>query len=275
MSLGLHTEVKHRHRGSPDALGLSFSSLSLYGAGEGDGKSLNMKTTIAIVTNRQVQPKTLQSLLELTHNNKHHDLHFVVATEGFTTAQGRIYCAVQAQKNQSDYLLFVDDDMILEPDTLDRLLAHGKEIVGVNAYSRALPLSSTVGLMDKNGNYLQPDKHTEWEMRIPEGLFECFSIGTGVLLIDMKVFDVIEKPWFKFDMHDEGYMKQGEDSWFCSEAKKKGFKIYCDGSLRIGHIGSYVYQKLKEDFTTFLPSEETLQNAVVALVPPQRVVKVV
>ncbi|MEK7125866.1 MAG: hypothetical protein AAB835_00045, partial [Patescibacteria group bacterium] len=78
------------------------------------------KITLAIVTNRQVQPKTLQSLLELVHHSKH-DLHFVVATEGYTTAQGRIYCVVQAQKNKSGYMLFVDDDMILEKDALDRL----------------------------------------------------------------------------------------------------------------------------------------------------------
>lgn len=229
-----------------------------------------MKITIAVVTNRQVQPKTLQSLLELVHHSKH-DLHFVVATEGYTTAQGRIYCVVQAQKNESDWILYVDDDMILEKDALDRLLAHKKEIVGVNAYSRALPLSSTVGLMDKDGKYLEPEKHTEWEMRIPEGLFECFSIGTGVLLIDMKVFNAIAKPWFKFDMHEEGYMKQGEDSWFCTEAKKKGYKIYCDPTLKIGHIGSYIYQRPEEDFTTFLPSEG-VNDSVVGSAPAQRAV---
>ena len=106
----------------------------------GETKPRIMKITIGIVTNRQVQPKTLQSLLELAHHNKHHDLHFVVATEGYTTAQGRIYCIVQAMKNGSDYILYIDDDMTLERDAIDRLLAHDKEIVGVNAYSRTLPL---------------------------------------------------------------------------------------------------------------------------------------
>ena len=210
----------------------------------------SMKITVAIVTNRQVQPKTLQCLLELAHYSKH-DLHFVVATEGYTTAQGRIYSTIQAQKNGSDYLLFVDDDMILEKDALDRLLAHGKDIVGVNAYSRTLPLSTTVMMMDKNGNYKDPSKHTEWEMRVPETLFEVLAIGTGVALIKMDVFDKIDKPWFKFDMHQDGYMLQGEDAWFCSQARERGYKIYCDGSLKIGHIGNYVYKK-EEEFTTFV-----------------------
>jgi len=223
-----------------------------------------MKICIAMVSNRLIQPKTVLSLANLLRETKH-ETHVVLATEGYTTAQGRIYCVIQAQKAECTHILYLDDDMLFEKDALDRLLAHGKEIVGVNAYSRALPLSSTVGLMDKDGKYLEPEKHTEWEMRIPEGLFECFSIGTGVLLIDMKVFDVIAKPWFKFDMHEEGYMKQGEDSWFCTEAKKKGYKIYCDPTLKIGHIGSYIYERPTEDFNTFVPSDVVANDLVVGL----------
>src|SRR3990167_3847385 len=223
-----------------------------------------MKICIAMVSNRLIQPKTVLSLANLLRETKH-ETHVVLATEGYTTAQVRIYCVIQAQKAECTHILYLDDDMLFEKDALDRLLAHGKEIVGVNAYSRALPLSSTVGLMDKDGKYLEPEKHTEWEMRIPEGLFECFSIGTGVLLIDMKVFDVIAKPWFKFDMHEEGYMKQGEDSWFCTEAKKKGYKIYCDPTLKIGHIGSYIYERPTEDFNTFVPSDVVANDLVVGL----------
>lgn len=211
-----------------------------------------MKITIAVVTNRQVQPKTLLSLLELAHHSKH-DLHFVVATEGYTTAQGRIYCVIQAQKNQSDYILYVDDDMLFDSDALDRLLAHEKEIVGVNAYSRTLPLSTTVMMMDEKGEYKDPSKNTEYAMRVPEELFEVLAVGTGVVLIKMEVFSKIDKPWFKFDMHKDGYMLQGEDAWFCTEARKKGYKIYCDGSLDIFHIGNYLYGKPKESYNTFIP----------------------
>ena len=219
------------------------------------------KITLAIVTNRQVQPKTLQSLLELVHHSKH-DLHFVVATEGYTTAQGRIYCVVQAQKNKSGYMLFVDDDMILEKDALDRLLSHDKEIVGVNAYSRTLPLSTTLMMMDEKGEYKDPSKHTEWEMRVPEELFEVLAVGTGVVLIKMEVFEKLKKPWFKFDMHKDGYMLKGEDAWFCSEARKAGYKIWADGSLKIGHIGSFVYQKI-EKFNTFVPSDLVVNSPMV------------
>ena len=79
----------------------------------------------------------------------------------------------------------------------------------------------------------------------------------------MEVFEKLKKPWFKFDMHKDGYMLQGEDAWFCSQARKAGYKIWADGSLKIGHIGSYVYAKPKEEFNTFLPSEGVANGLVV------------
>ena len=197
-----------------------------------------MKITIAIVTNRQVQPKTLKSLLELVANNKSHELHFVVATEGYTTAQGRIYCVVQAMKNKSDWILYVDDDMTFEPNALEVLMETGKEIVGVNSYSRVLPLSTTVMQMDKDGKYKDPSKHMPYEMKVPEELFEALAIGMGVALIKMEVFEKIKKPWFKFDMHPEGWMKQGEDAWFCSQARKVGYKIWVQPKVKVGHLGT-------------------------------------
>ena len=124
-------------------------------------KPLNMiKVTLAVCTNRGVKPKTVGALLSLVNHSKEIDFHILVAERGYTIGENRNYCVVQAQKNGSDYLFFIDDDMTFEKDCLVRLLAHNKDVVGVNSYSRCLPLSSTVGLMDKNGEYMHPDKHT-------------------------------------------------------------------------------------------------------------------
>lgn len=201
-----------------------------------------MKITLAIVTNRQVQAQTLESLLKLVSHTEH-DIHVVVATRGYTIAENRNYCVIQAQKNESDYLLFVDDDMTFPEDILEKLLRHNVDIVGVNSQSRCLPLSSTVGLMDKNGEYKHPDKHPEWEMKIPEGLFEAYFVGCGVCLIKMEVFKKLKKPWFKFVMGKDGQIIHGEDGYFCDEAKKKGYKIYCDSDIPIGHIGTMEFSK--------------------------------
>lgn len=200
-----------------------------------------MKITLAIPTNRGVKPKTVGSLLSLVNASKEHDFHVLIAEQGYTTAENRNYCVVQALKNNSDYLLFIDDDMTFPPETLNQLLSHGKDIVGVASNSRVLPKSPTVGLMDKDGNYKHPDKYPSWEMKIPDELFKCFFVGGGVLLIKMSIFSVINKPWFKFESNDDGKIIRGEDGWFCDKARTHGFDVWCDPKIEIGHIGDYIY----------------------------------
>ena len=190
---------------------------------------MNIKITIGIPTNRGLQPKTMQSLLEMVAISDY-DFCFVIATEGYTISENRAYIATQALKNNSDYLLFIDDDMVFPPDTLDRLLAYKKEIIGVASNSRCLPLKTTVQLLDNT---------------IPEKFLKEFlevkHVGTGIMLIDMKVFNKINKPWFNTKTHINGFTSQGEDAWFCERAREKGISIWCDGILSVSHIGDYIF----------------------------------
>lgn len=201
-----------------------------------------MRITLAVCTNRLIRPKTVGSLLALVAHSKH-DFHILVAERGYTIAENRNYCVIQAQKNASDYLFFIDDDMTFPPDTLDRLLAHQKEVVGVNSYSRCLPLSSTVGLMNDKGEYKHPERYPAWEMKIPDELFRCYFVGAGVLLIDMKVFTQIKSPYFHFTTDKNGQVVNGEDGTFCKKVKDAGMDIYCDGTIEVGHLGEYEYKK--------------------------------
>ena len=216
-----------------------------------------MKITLSICTNRKIYPKTLQCLLDLVNYSKEIDFHILVAERGFNTAENRNYCVIQAQRNGSDFLFFIDDDMSFLSSTLEELLEHKKEIVGVNSYSRCLPPSSTVGLMDKDGKYLHPDKHTDWEMRIPEKLFKAYFVGTGIMLINMEVFNKIKKPYFEFIMGKEGQILHGEDGSFCDKAKKVGIDVYCDPEIYVGHLGEMEYKKPNKGHETFLIDNKT------------------
>lgn len=205
------------------------------------------KVTLAVCTNREIKAKTLQSLLEMVCYSREIDFDILVANRGYTIGENRNYCVIQAQRNGSDYLLFVDDDMVFPDYTLESLLEHNADVVGVNSYSRCLPPSSTVGLMDKEGNYMHPDRHTAWEMRIPSKLFEAYFVGAGVMLINMKVFDKIEKPYFNFTTDKNGMIVNGEDGYFCDQIRKAGMKVWCDPTIEIKHIGEYAYGKGLDD----------------------------
>jgi hypothetical protein len=193
------------------------------------------KITIAICTNRQIRAKTLESLLKIVAQGGF-DFHIVVANEGYSTAENRIYCVSQARKNESDYIFFVDDDMTMPSETLQALLAHGKEVVGANYYSRTLPLQTVIG-------FLPSDEITTEAPVMPTELFKVRYAGTGCMLIDLKVFDKIEKPWFYIDTFEFGMTKMSDDVWFCSQCEKAGIDIWCDPQIQVGHLGDYNFIK--------------------------------
>jgi GT2 family glycosyltransferase len=191
---------------------------------------MNTKITIGIPCNRLIKPKTLECLMNLVKDSNH-KLHIVVAEEGYTISENRSYIAIQALKNNSEYLLFVDDDMTFTPDTLDKLLARKKDIIGVPYYSRKLPRESVVVYEDG----------TTVRGELPEGVFKCQHVGTGVMLVKMEVFNKIDRPFFNMKTHLTGFTLMGEDAWFCEKAREKGIEIWCDPVLKIGHLGDYIY----------------------------------
>jgi hypothetical protein len=114
-------------------------------------------------------------------------------------------------------------------------MKHEKEVVGVLSYSRKLPLSPTVAFLGSEG-----EPRTDVE-KIPEELFKCYSVGFGVALIDLSVFEKIPRPFFKFEVSPVGKVVIGEDEWFCNQCRYNDIDIWCDPTLPIGHIGDYTY----------------------------------
>lgn len=193
-----------------------------------------MKILIGIPCNRTIKPKTLKSIVDMVSVSDH-EFVTVVATEGYTTAENRNYLAVQALREKSDYLLMVDDDMVFPPETLEKLLAHNQMVVGVASNSRMLPLKTTVSQMDEKGEYIESNT-------LPTEPFKAYGVGGGVILIHTDIFKHIDRPWFHFNTDAiTGQILVGEDQWFCDRVKEKGFDIWCDPTITIGHIGDYIY----------------------------------
>lgn len=204
---------------------------------------MNFKITIAIPSNRGLNPKTFQCVLELI-NKGGYDFNIIVAEEGYTIAENRNYIAVKAAKSKSDYLLMIDDDMVFPPDTLDKLMANKKDIIGVAYHSRGskdiikkVPDIMSIAEVDK-GKYINLETETDPKYK---KTFECYATGTGIILIKCEVFYKIPQPWFEFTYYDNGKCKEGEDWNFCFKAKDNGYKIYTDPTIKVGHQGEIIY----------------------------------
>ncbi len=171
--------------------------------------------------------------------------HNIIAAEGKVIdmllriscdiVSSRTWLVLEAIKNGATHILFVDSDMVFPEDTLNRLLAHKKYIIGCEYNKREFPLK---------GVYEPLEERSETE------LYKAKHVGTGMLLIDLTVFANIGRPseenpkgmpWFNFGRDSQGQLALGEDVWFCNVAQDYGYDIWVDPSIKIGHAGEYVF----------------------------------
>ena len=144
-------------------------------------------------------------------------------------AQNRNRLVERALHGDYTHLLFVDSDMFFAPDTLERMLAHDKDILGLACNRRKLPLESVV----------KPLKVEDENKPLPTKLFEAKSVGTGMLLIKTDVLKTLTHPIFDFQYRNG--KRFGEDVLFCEKAREAGYQIWVDPTIPVNHIGTYLY----------------------------------
>jgi hypothetical protein len=145
-----------------------------------------------------------------------------------------------AVAEKCDYILFIDADMRFPKTTLERLLAHNKDIIGVNATTRMMPPSPTAKNIQIN-----EDGSVDWlavYSNKEKGISKVDAIGCGVMLIKTSCLKNIPQPYFYFEQLLKGKLL-GEDIYFCIKAKDAGIDTWVDHdlSMEIGHVGSYTY----------------------------------
>lgn len=182
-----------------------------------------MKIAICLPTNRGLRPKTLESLLKLIAHSKL-EYEVLISTKGFNTAENRTWLAAQAVKRNCTHTFWVDDDMIYPEDTLERLLAHDKDIVGAKYANRR----GDGEVIEYFGDPLT-------------GMFKCKALGGGCVLVRSDVFRKIKQPWFWYVINPNGAIIMSNDWYFCKKARESGYDIWCDSALKVGHISEHEY----------------------------------
>lgn len=180
------------------------------------------RTLIGVPTSGTINAKTAFSLFNLEGDAD------LVMQFGCDVASNRNEIVNQTLNSGAEYLLFVDADMVFNPDTLTRMLSHGKDMVGLLCNKRTFPLVSNVAPLDEDRT--KP---------IPKTLFKAGSCGTGVMLIKTEVFKKLSFPWFEFRY--EGNEHIGEDVNFCRNARKIGYDIWVDPEIPVRHAGEFLY----------------------------------
>ncbi len=139
-------------------------------------------------------------------------------------------------KTDFDYIWWVDSDMKFPIDAPIRLLKRNKPIVGVNYRRRRFPNPNFTGMSGAPGNY------TEFQTNDNSPDMELIDVlPHGCVLVKREVYEKIPHPHYLQEYIPEMNLEIGEDIFFCQQAKKAGYEIWCDQTLskEVAHIGIF------------------------------------
>jgi len=149
-----------------------------------------------------------------------------------------------------DYMMWIDSDQVFSVNDFEKLLSANKDIVSGLYLMDGGTRYATVQKWDKefykkNGSFqfLDPEFVNEWVKKNNGKLMEVEYTGFGWILIKKGVFESLEYPWFSPIWEDFGKTEDGEpikeftseDVGWCQKILKKGYKIYIDPTVQVGH----------------------------------------
>jgi GT2 family glycosyltransferase len=166
--------------------------------------------------------------------------HFMGSCLVYDARDSLINYAIQ---EDSDWIFFLDSDMVPPSDILVKLDKLNQPITSGLAFKRIPPFQPcfyTKVSFDKETKKPALESPIEFP---DQGILECQGFGMACTMIKREVWeksgDMIndKKTWF-FPLPEIG-----EDLSFCLRARKAGFKLYVDLSVNCGHVSSMPIQK--------------------------------
>uniref|UniRef100_A0A7C4FES3 Glycosyltransferase family 2 protein n=1 Tax=Ignisphaera aggregans TaxID=334771 RepID=A0A7C4FES3_9CREN len=165
------------------------------------------------------EDRTLQIAVDFKYENEanFHSIEVVRLGKKATTSEARNEGIKRAIPGS--YLLFLDSDVILKPDTLNRLMEIAESSPEVGAVG-ALYLTSSPSLSEISVYY-------RYLGRVSEG-----PAGTGALLVKWEVFEKVS-----FFNERLGYPKTiYEDLEYVMRIRRSGYKVLIDGREPLPHF---------------------------------------
>lgn len=209
------------------------------------------KILIAVPTFETIYADTYKSLWDLDKGG--HETAFE-SVRGYDVATARNRIAQRALDMNADYVLMVDNDVVLPKDALTLLMEDEKDVcLGYYAHrdsnNRYSGRTCICRLTDADGNeyyhYPIESEYTGAEMQsmAADGQKKIIVHGGGMgcALIKTDVFRKCSYPWY--DWVNYGDANRGmlsEDLYFCQLCRIHHYQIFTDVRVACGHMFRYV-----------------------------------
>ena len=174
----------------------------------------------------------------------------VIINEGMYYDESRNHLVELAKQNNATHILFIDDDIFMPMKGLQELLELKKDVIAFPAFAKQMPLKSNIF----------PNFYFTSLAKIPKNkIIKVDWVGTGCMLINMKIFQKLDKPYFGSGKEIEDKIndttftyRTSEDEYFCRKLKKEGLEVWVATSNVCEH-----YCKKQN---IFFPSLSTINN---------------
>lgn len=195
-----------------------------------------MITTIAIPCMDTVQTLFFGSMMKLKWNK---DVRMIYVCSSLVY-DARNMLANTALHSDADRVLWLDSDMVFEPDIVERLGADiddEHQFVAGLYFTRKAPLHPCVYSVVEDVS-TDPEKvvpHTIAYDDYPrDALFEIGGCGFGAV---MMTAGLLRRVCMAYPQPFYPLLGFGEDFSFCLRARQLGFKLWCDSRVKVGHAG--------------------------------------
>jgi glycosyltransferase involved in cell wall biosynthesis len=189
-----------------------------------------MRILIAIPTFETIQPEVFKAVYDL--HSAGHELSFDFV-KGYDCAVARNKISVLA-KGTYDYVLMVDSDTIIPPDTLELMLDTDVDIcLGVCPRKNTKEGETAMVKMTDMSyrDFYHYDELPAEKTEVKGGGFACALIKTTVLT-------ALDYPYFQY-VTNEDCSTFSEDFYFCQHARLYGYQIIMDPRVKCGHLARY------------------------------------
>lgn len=204
---------------------------------------------IAVPTFETIYPDTFKAIYDLDKGDNEVSFDFI---RGYDCATARNRIAQKALDMKVNYVLMVDNDVVLPKDALINLLSHKENVcLGYYAHRGADNIyhgnTCICKLRDVNGkayfNYPLESEYMAEELHtLASGgtsLIQIHGGGMGCALIKTDVLRTLKYPWYDWvNYESKGVLS--EDLYFCEACRKAGIKIYADTRVNCGHMLRHV-----------------------------------
>lgn len=161
----------------------------------------------------------------------------------------RAHLTMKAIEVGAEWVMFIDSDMVFEPDVIERLLdtaiKYEADLVTGLCFKRKYPTSPTIcktvyWSQDPKTGELDGGAET-YEDYPRDSVFMIEACGLACALVKMSAIQDCANACRMSPYQPLPGLS--EDYSFCFRMKQLGKKMLCDSSVRVGHIGTMIFDE--------------------------------